>query len=387
MNEVTEKQACVGCGVCAARCPQTCITMEADSEGFRYPQIDTTRCVDCALCRSVCPSASAAVPLAKPVSFAAYTRDEDIRLKSSSGGIFRLLAEQVLKDGGAVVGAAWDEDGRLVHRVVRDEEALSLLYGSKYLQSDLEAVLPAVETLLKNNQTVLFSGTPCQIAAMRAYLKKDYETLLCQGVVCHGVPSPLVWEQYRTSLEKRYGAKATAVSFRDKRDGWKAFSLAVQFENGAEYVAQQGQDPYMQCFLKNYTLRPSCYQCRFKGTRADADLLLADFWGIAHVAPSFGDDRGVSLVIVNTDRGQALWKAVQARAEVKEVPIESALPYNTAITRSVAPVPKRARFFEEFHRNGTEQAYRKFAKTTRLQRWKQRGAWYWYRVKSLLKKS
>ena len=387
MNTIIEKQACVGCGVCAARCPRACITMTADSEGFRYPQIDAECCVDCGLCRAVCPALKVPAETAEPSAYAAYNRDEAVRSRSSSGGIFRLLAEQVLREGGAVAGAAWNTDGELTHQLVRDSKALDRLYGSKYLQSRTDTVFAEAESVLKSGKTVLFSGTPCQIAAMRAYLKTPYERLLCVSVVCHGVPSPAVWESYRSLLEAQHGAKTTDARFRDKRDGWKAFSLALSFDNGQSYASQHGQDRYMQCFLKNYILRPSCYACRFKNTRADADLMLADFWGLSHIDPQFGDDRGVSLVIVNTSGGQALWEAVREQTAYKAVDLQAAVPYNTAIVRSVPPVPKRERFFETYRTHGFDEAYRRYVRTTALQRLKQRGTWYLFRLRRLFKKS
>lgn len=347
MIRIEEKQNCCGCGACAQICPGHCISMEADSEGFLYPQIQQERCIDCGLCETVCPVLKAEVDSGKiPEAYAAYNRDETVRQNSSSGGVFSLVAEKVLADGGAVYGAAWE--GRAVRHIrISSREELHLLRGSKYVQSQIGDTYVQTRKDLKAGILVLYTGTPCQIEGLLRFLGKSPENLICMDVICHGVPSPMVWETYCDFREKKAGAEITSVSFREKRYGWKQYSVKMAFGNGKQYHCKHREDPYMRTFLHDFSLRPSCYQCRFRKYDHCSDLTVADFWGSQQVCPELDDDKGMSLVLANSGKGRQILEQLNEGMCLCPVDFDSAVRSNPAIKKSPEKPENRDRFLQE----------------------------------------
>ncbi len=344
------KEKCCGCGACANICPKGCIAMAADEEGFLYPQVDEAVCVQCGLCKSVCPVLQGTVEQDTdgPRAFAAYNKDEQIRAASSSGGVFTLLAQQVLSDGGVVFGAAMSADQRTVRHIMVDGmEGLAALRGSKYVQSQMGACYTQAKEALEAGKAVLFSGTPCQIEGLRGFLKKDDPKLLCVDLICHGAPSPKVWDAYVRHQEARAGSKVKRVFFRDKRRGWKYFSMALEFENGKVYSKDLEKDLFMEVFLKDLCLRPSCYGCAFKKLHRVSDLTLADFWGCRKVCPELNDDRGLSLVLAHSKKGEAALERAKAQMVVREVDRSAALSNNPSMVCSVERPAGRDAFMGE----------------------------------------
>ncbi|MGN0811936.1 MAG: Coenzyme F420 hydrogenase/dehydrogenase, beta subunit C-terminal domain, partial [Candidatus Coproplasma sp.] len=271
--------------------------MAQDEEGFLYPQVNESNCVNCGLCESVCPFEKIEpARLAKPISYAVKIKDFEIREKSSSGGFFSVLANEIIAQNGVVYGAAMCEGNKSAQHIRVDSfKGLEALRTSKYLQSAMNDIYKQVLADLKIGKKVLFSGVPCQINGLRLFLRKEYENLLCVEVICHGVPSPALWKKYVEYLEKKYTADIQDVNFRSKKHGWNKFGLTVKGDNIEQYESA-GDDPYMRMFLRDYCLRPSCYDCNAKRLESMADLTIADFWGINNVIPEFNDDIGVSLV-------------------------------------------------------------------------------------------
>ncbi|MDD7259841.1 MAG: Coenzyme F420 hydrogenase/dehydrogenase, beta subunit C-terminal domain [Eubacteriales bacterium] len=333
MVNVTRKEDCCGCAACVQVCPKSCIAMVRDAEGFDYPKADSERCISCGLCEKVCPVSHAqAEPAGEPKAFAAYGPDKD-RAESSSGGIFAQLARQTLAQGGLVFGAAMAEDGKTaVHMAIDGEGDLPRLQGSKYLQSHMGNCFRQAKEALDVGRAVLFTGTPCQIEGLLHFLGRDYENLVTADVICHGVPSEKLWQKYLNYQQHRYGSRVTRVSFRDKRQGWKSFSMALTFENGKQYAKKLYFDTYLQLFLQDLCLRPSCYACPSRKKHRVSDLTLGDFWGCDRVCPEMDDDTGLSLVLIHSEKGQRAFDALSLKR--KTVTLEQALTANKAVIRS-----------------------------------------------------
>lgn len=343
MIVLKEKEDCCGCGACAQVCPKGCITMTADNEGFALPQLDTSACIDCGLCERACPIRNA-VPeddSVKPAAFVAMSADEPTRFASSSGGIFSQLAQKVLSGGGVVYGAAFDQNFSVSHIAVTELSDLPKLRGSKYVQSDLKESYREIRALLKAGRNVLFSGTPCQTAGLRQYLGDDPENLITVSVFCHGVPSPKVWEKCLSEQEK----PVQAVYFRDKTPGWRGYTFGFDYTDGTAYRIPRDEHPYFRLFLENVSLRPSCYRCRFKGLNRPADISLGDCWGIETWLPEMDDNRGTSVVLVHSEKGQAMVEALQSGARWQKVDAGKAVPKQADARHSVPKHPKREQFF------------------------------------------
>lgn len=353
MLKLVEKSLCTGCAACKAVCPHDAISMRQDAEGFLYPHTDASKCIECGLCAKACPSLNQGAARSPLSVYAAKAKDDELRLASSSGGVFSLLAKDILSNGGLVFGAAFDHiDWHVYHMAVEDEESLQELRGSKYVQSDMGDCFRKVKDALLSDRPVLFSGTPCQIAGLRAFLGHDYEKLLLVDVVCHAVPSPLAWKKY---LEKRVSAAYNLregglrairrIVSRRKDCGWKRYSMSLGFANAMEYRAIFSDDPFMRGFLAELYNRPSCHNCPSKNLRGGSDITIADYWGVSSKLPEMDDDKGTSLVLVNTEKGARAFSALAEKIIVKESDFEHAVAVNPAIVRPTTPHRNRDRFF------------------------------------------
>lgn len=329
-----EHNSCTGCAACASICAQQAIQMVRGKDGFLYPQINKALCSNCRLCESVCPVTKKERSVTVEEAYAVRINDETIRMESSSGGAFTAFAEQILAAGGIVFGAAFDESFAVKHIGIGDISELHRLRGSKYVQSEIGDTYQEAKRYLALNITVLFSGTPCQIAGLRAYLKKDYENLVTVDVICHGVPSPAIWERYTGYRKALASSDIQRISFRRKNSGWKRFSVLFVFKNSAEYLKDLTQDPMMKAFLSNIFLRRSCYSCKFRGANYQSDITLADFWGVDRVLPAMSDDKGVSLVLTRNEKGRRMVLAAKKNAEIHSVDVKVALKSNPSYYES-----------------------------------------------------
>lgn len=380
MIQIKDKSLCCGCSACVQRCPKQCISLMPDEKGFLYPNVDPADCIDCGLCEKTCPVLKGQEPLAPASVYAAKACSDDVRLKSSSGGIFSLIADYVLSQGGVVFGAAFDSNWTVHHISISDKKDLHLLMGSKYVQSEIGNTYNEAESLLKAGKNVLFSGTPCQIAGLKQYLRKEYENLLTVDIVCHGVPSSLVWDEYKKTIPaKRVDGKnsvsislneipaITGISFRDKRNGWQKFGFAAQMSASKadkntvlQHYEPKDINPYLVGFLSNVFLRPSCYKCRFKQGRSHADITLADFWGAKNEHPGIYDDKGISCVITYNERVNNIINSLSLIKESST--IQKFIGQNPAYMKPHATPANRDKFWIEFHRNGVLKAIEKYAK-------------------------
>jgi coenzyme F420-reducing hydrogenase beta subunit len=347
MINITEKHKCTGCHACKNICPKQCILMESDSEGFLYPKVNLKSCVDCGLCEKVCPVLQNKSINNEPLAYACHNKDDQVRLESSSGGIFTLIAEQIINDGGVVFGVGLEKDLTAVHSYVETKEQLGKFRGSKYVQSKIGETYEKAECFLKQNRQVLFTGTPCQIAGLKAYLQRDYDNLFCIDIICHGVPSAKVWQKYVSYHENRVGAKVQSANFRHKNKGWKRFSMSLLFNNGTMHIQTLDKDLFLQAFLKDTCLRPSCHNCNFKTLHRQSDITLADFWGVQNVLPKHDDDKGTSLILVNSTQGKLMFDRIQDEISSEIVDINKAVSYNPAVNKSARQNPIREKFFDE----------------------------------------
>ena len=352
MIRVAEKKNCCGCGACAQKCPKRCIRMAADDEGFLYPEVDLDSCVSCGICEKVCPVLNFR-PGEDTVkgAYAAYAKDTPLRMKSSSGGMFSVFAKVILDNGGVVFGAAFDEDFSVHHISAEDEEGLAPIRKSKYTQSRTEDTFISVKEYLQAGRWVLYTGTGCQISGLKRFLGAEYENLYTIDVLCEGVPSPNVWRRYLERQEKRFGAPVVRVDFRGKKEdsGWSKFETKLEFANSKKYSCNNAEDPFMQTFLNAVCLRPSCYACKFKGLGRDSDISIGDCWGIEKRMPDMDDDRGTSIVLVHSDKGQALLNVTKEMLVVRPDDVDKILPPYYSSRRSMMKNPHRDRFMREFH--------------------------------------
>ena len=357
MDKICDKNNCTGCSACYSVCPNNSIAMQNDRDGFLHPKINQRTCLDCRMCEKICPVLSDVKNTSfEKIAYACYTKDENIRLKSSSGGIFTELAQLVIKQGGVVFGAAFSGDFLSVEHIVVDNvDELEKLRGSKYVQSDIRNTYKKAETYLKQKRLVLFTGTPCQIAGLNSFLKKSYDNLITQDLICHGVPSPLVWKKYVEYQKEKSNSDIKKISFRDKKHGWKEFGVLFDFKDNSEYLQTFSKDIYMHGFLKNYYLRKSCYNCKFKDGKGNSDITLADFWGIEDVFPEMDDDKGTSLVIVNSEKGQSFFDKLSGSIVFKETSVEITKMYNSAYNESAGLPKERKRVLKCITRYGIKE--------------------------------
>lgn len=355
---LTPKETCCGCSACEQTCPKNCIVMQEDSEGFLYPMVNEELCVGCGACEKACPSLSPNESRRPLKALAAINKDEEIRRKSSSGGIFTLMAEKVLAQGGWVFGAHFNDSWEVVHGKTNRRDELDSYRGSKYVQSRIGSCFAEAEKLLKEGRFVMFVGTPCQIAGLHHFLGKSYDRLLTVDFICHGVPSPAVWRWYVKQvagklilprwLYRLFGWAVPIgvihdVEFRNKQQGWKQYQMLFKSKNGREKTCFHWDDTYMKAFLNNYDLRPSCYHCLAKEGRSHSDITLADFWNVHKVIDGFDDNKGTSLVLVNSHQGYDFLQDVDCRMQA--VDFDDAIQYNPSWSKSYELNPKRQEFF------------------------------------------
>lgn len=353
MISINKKDNCCGCYACVNVCPKDCISMEEDSEGFNYPNVDKDKCVDCTLCEKVCPIINkdkvAQGSNEENNTYVAYTKNATVRKNSSSGGMFTELAESVLKNNGVVFGCAFDDDFNAHHIMVNNSSDLEKLRGSKYIQSQIESTYKEAEKLLKNGKLVLFSGVACQIAGLNSYLRKDYNNLITVDVLCHGVPSGKAWRKYIDDNQKRHNAKLNKYYFRNKDNGWKVFTVKQMYMNNQGESSPFNKDSFMQLFLGEVCLRPSCHNCRFKDIRRPSDITLGDCWGVQNYMPEMDDDKGTSVVIAHTKKGVNILNSVKNNLVIKKAKLDRALPPTADSRKSVLPHKNREIFFKQLN--------------------------------------
>lgn len=387
MIQIIDKHNCCGCTACVQICPKHCIDFREDNKGFSYPFVNHEKCVNCGLCEQVCPCLNEGISRKPLKTYAVINPNIDVRMKSSSGGFFSMLAEYVIKKGGVVFGACYDENWNVIHDYTETLDGIIKFRGSKYVQSFIGESYVIARRFLQEGRLVLFTGTSCQIAGLKRFLKKDYNNLLSVDVVCHGVPSPLVWRSYLDYIKRPKGVDGkntvslslkenlviTGISFRDKRTGWKKYGFvayqksAVKADKnsvlshnklGKEILLHEvhNENLYMKIFLNNLNLRPSCYKCHSKNGKCGSDFTIADFWGISEYKKMIDDDRGVSAVLVNSSKAYDI--ILQLNVETIEFQYKQVYKRNHSLEHSVKETKYSEMFWDVFKKEGIEHCNR-----------------------------
>lgn len=356
---------CTGCSVCHDACELGCISMVFNEEGFRVPVIDEKCCVDCKRCQQACPAINDSPRNKVKKIFAAWQKDENKRQQSTSGGVFRALAETVLSDGGVVFGAIFNQSFKLLHSRADNIEQLIPMLGSKYLQSDTSGIFNSAIDVLGKGKKILFSGTPCQIDALYHYMylnKRNTENLVSCDVMCHGVCSPELFYDYADYLRKKYKSDIVKYNFRSKAHGWKNMSVCVTYSNGETKTYRSWYCPYHTWFGQHLSLRRSCFVCKYRSIERVGDITIGDFWSIDKVFPDLNSKNGISAVFVNTEKGMALFDGCREKLNVIE--IDSARTeelFNVPIRRNtVRPSPLREKFFRDYRDFPIEKLIEKY---------------------------
>lgn len=362
---------CTGCHACYSVCPKSAISMIPNSEGFLYPEIDSSKCIQCNLCSSVCPVINLQNKSDEnTIAYALAIKDKTIRMESSSGGAFTSLAEQIITENGIVFGAKFDSNFQVIHGWTNNVEGLADFRGSKYLQSNIHNSYIECKDSLNNGQKVLFTGTPCQIQGLKRFLKKEYDNLITVDFVCHGVPSPLLWKtylEYRINTDGHSFSDISKISFRNKDEGWKKFSLSVTYNDSTKYRQLLSNDYYMKLFLRDVALRKSCYNCSAKGVNRISDITIADFWGIQNILPEIDDDTGTSLIIVHSDKGKSLISKL-TDCTITEVNLNDCIKFNSAIINSKPFNRKRNRFYKDLNNKSFLKVVNKYSEKTAFEK-------------------
>lgn len=351
MIRIDKKEDCAGCTACYSICPKKCIEMKPDEEGFLYPEVDMEQCIDCHLCEKVCPVQQKKPEEGKPEGYVCRSKDPGTVAASTSGGMFTPISRFVIEQGGVIFGVGFGKDWSVRHKMAESLDEAGEFRGSKYVQSHLGNTFQKVKKNLEEGRTVCFSGTPCQVAGLKAYLKKDYENLITVDVVCHGTPSPKLWKKYADYQQKKNRSGLKSVNFRAKTYGYHSGSMELQFENGKKYKGSARTDYMLKSFFKEISSRPSCYQCAFKTVSRPSDLTLFDAWHVSALAPGLkDDDRGYTNVLVHTEKGKKLLETIQGELELYPADAERMIELDGIMVKNSAkPHPKRNAFMKDLN--------------------------------------
>lgn len=361
MIEIKEKSQCCGCTACSSICPKKAVVMKQDEEGFMYPIIDKRKCVNCGLCDKVCPVKNVNKEMFEQKAYIVNNKNDEIRKDSTSGGAFTPIAEYVLNQGGVVYGAAFDKNYNVVHTYVDNKESLTILRGSKYVQSFLGDTFKQVKDLLNDNRIVCFSGTPCQIEGLKKFLQKDYKNLITVDVMCHAVPSPLVWKKYLNyEASKLKGKKIKKVLFRDKsKYGYKYSTMTIKTDKD-EYSRGVESDPYLRAFFCDLSDRPSCYDCKFKKQCHVSDFTIWDCFIVDNFDKNLDDDKGTSRILINTENGRNTFEKIKGSFNYTEVQTDSLVKNVKEMLQSVEMNEKRTKFFKDLNEMNEEEFFKKW---------------------------
>ena len=362
IDALNNKYSCSGCTACAQSCPKQCITMSSDYEGFKYPIVDETRCIQCGICIKVCPWRKEKYQrpincFTEPIVYAAKCKDKNIRLNSTSGGIFTVLSDYILQLQGGICGAVYNTSTQKVeHTITFTTEGRNKMRGSKYVQSELSNTFQKIKTLLEQDKWLLFTGTPCQTAGLLSFLKKDYPKLVIVDILCHSVPSPLILHE----ILKKYAP--TNISFRDKSLGWrKSYSFQIKENNKIIH-----NNTFLNLFFKGLINRPSCYNCIFTNTYRASDLTIGDYWNIKAIDSKFEDPLGVSCILINSPKGKYIFEQIQNKIENIRTDLKPALQACLQ-QHTTEPVQKRRKFWTDYQEKGFDYCNKNYGYYTPIE--------------------
>lgn len=367
MIEITDKVKCCGCTACFNICLKKCISMQPDTEGFLYPIVDKKQCVNCGLCEKVCPILNyKPIEEKTPAAYVIRTKNQNDLMQSTSGGFSTPLAQWFFSKGGSVWTASYDDNWNVVHReFTKDDVDFSKTRGSKYVQSYLGDTYTKIQDELKKGRWVCFIGTTCQVYGLKEFLKKDYENLITVDLVCHGTPSPKLWEKYIDFQTKKYNSRITDINFRNKTYGYHSGTMMLKFENGKKYTGSARVDYMLKSFFSEIASRPSCYTCKFKQLNRVSDYTVFDCWHMGELLGKKDDDRGYTNLLVHTDKGGELLKEIAAAYEIFQVDAEKAIALDGIMVRnSATPHKDRASFYTDLDAHEMDEHIQKYIKVT-----------------------
>lgn len=368
------KENCCGCTACESICPTKAIKMIPDKEGFLYPQVNQELCISCECCRKVCPfqnKININDKLVEPLIYAVKQKDFNTRMQSTSGGVYTAISNYTLDKSGSVFGVKFDEDFKVVHSKAMDKNERDRFRGSKYIQSNLKDIFIQIQNELKFDKSVFFTGTGCQVAGLRKFLmdtNTNIDELITNDIICHGTPSPLLWDDYLKFIQKKN--KLKSYTFRNKEKGWHGYNVKAEYKNGKYRINSTDLNVYVSLFSSNLILRPSCYNCKFANLNRTSDIMIGDFWGIEKTMPEIDDDKGISLVLVNTVKGKEVFDSVKSSIDTWKSNTKDCLQPN--LIEPTKKPPKRELFWQDYYDNGFKFIIKKYAG---------------YNIKSILKKN
>lgn len=362
MIEIKSKFECCGCTACESICPKKCITMKKDFEGFKYPVVNKKQCTNCGLCKKVCPIVRYSKEIKfKQKAFVINIKNEKVRSESTAGGAFTGIAEYVIDKKGVVYGAAFDENYKVVHTYVENNDELYKFRNSKYVQSDLKNTFKEVKAFLEQDRYVCFSGVPCQIEGLKSYLQKEYENLITVDLMCHAVPSPLVWEKYLNYIKtKLHANKIINIIFRDKsKYGYKYSMMTIETDKGL-YSEGIDTDPYLRAFFNNLSDRPSCYKCKFKKQYRVSDFTIWDCFIVEKFDKSLDDDRGTTRILIHSQKGVKIFEEMKNQFKYKETEVDKLVKNVKEMSYSVNHNYKRENFFKDINNIQESEFFRTY---------------------------
>lgn len=346
-----KNRICTGCGACANVCSVQAITMKENEKGFLIPFINKEKCINCNACETVCPlNKDNSESSFTPKAYCFISKDEDILSLSTSGGAFALFAHEILKNQGVVFGAVYDENLKVCHKSATNPEELQEMHGSKYVQSNIKNTYKEAKSYLKQGKQVLYTGTPCQTAGLRSYLGKDYENLITTDIVCHGVPSRKIFELFKEELSKKYIDETIEnIRFRPSEKPWGPFHYIKIKTNKNEYIINGEETSFIKAF-GNLSINDSCLNCKFNKIPRYADITIGDFWGIENIMPDFYNEKGVSVILIHSEKGNNIFERLKCNGICKDLTFSDAVKYNYNVLQSTKPHKDREKFWKDIQK-------------------------------------
>ena len=364
MISVIDKSNCTGCGACSNICPQNCIQLRIDNEGFKYPIINQKMCINCNLCEKVCHEVSNSNIFNNFLMTYAYSNTDEIRMNSTSGGFFTKISDFIIQNNGVIYGAAYDETFNVIHTRATTVKIRNKQRGSKYVQSNMDNIFISIENDLKNNKIVLFTGNPCQVSAVLSYLRLkriDCKLLITCDFICHGITSPIIWKDYLSFIEKKYNDKILSINFRNKDKGWHTPQLEIVMKEHIQKLTEK-KDPYYNLFYSNCILRPSCHKCNYSKKERVSDFTMADCWGIEKSPPEFDDNMGLSFIMINTPKAKKLFNIMKMDKDSIDIDINDI--NQPHLNHAARESKKRDKFWEEYKNKGSVYVIKKYGNYT-----------------------